>query len=919
MKISIPSRIENKLQQDAEWYAGIIMLGNNVQTYYTLSPVFFPDYTIHGMAHINMVLSLADQLIPEDSLSKMSSRDMAILVAAIIIHDIGMFITEDGLNELLKEEETVHPIRNLDITTWRDEWGSYRQKIKRYSDRELFRAFGDYSPLGSICTERANMVRKDYLVCGEFIRQQHHRLAHDVAVNFFPGAKNRDIFESTKFSQFERDIVGLIARSHGVAIRDTEPYISKTFADPLKPNGVPVFYLMTILRLADYLDAGQHRAPKELEQRQEISVPLSQQEWLWNQQIDANNYSWHPERKNLFIQADPQTTSDFVKIEKWLQSVQHELDISWSIIAEKYGGDTYQLSIHRIESNLLRPETRQTMNERFLTKEVKLVANVDLLKLLIQPLYGNDPTFGVRELIQNATDACIERKYLEPPSADYRPEVVVSIDTEKKTFSIKDNGIGMNEDVLLHYYLSAGSSYRFSDEWLKAFSQDRIAVVPRTGKFGVGVLSAFLLGPTIFVQTRHIKDSLGYEFSFTLEQDSIDVRRVPCETGTMITIALSDEILESLLKSSNFEFYSKKRWFDWYHFQEPTVQYYVDDQEVHKNREFVPQSNDTFPGWFSLDTKDYKAFQWRYEQRPRYYCNGIAIPDSKYYTIGTTAGMEMRPPSISLVDPACNLSIDLARASILRFPGESSFMKEAYKYYLAKLLTVCWDNIEDGSRNIRNGFSYCESYIYASDERRYILSRDGYTLLSAPFICKTKPGRILLACYQRKSGANALNLLQSCIPLYISPVERDRKAISFYRNVANGTVISSLLTSKGYKVKAELQRFWGEKVSFDEKKSKLQKSFFILNQEQTTHSDYYRYDSDKCHSPLPINENDLDPHLFPVVAEYSVSVECTLESNVMFEVMKQYLGADIWIPIDMKKRKEKFPYAFQELAHYMDE
>jgi hypothetical protein len=35
-------------------------------------------------------------------------------------------------------------------------------------------------------------------------------------------------------------------------------------------------------------------------------------------------------------------------------------------------------------------------------------ANADLLKLLVAPLYGNDPSIGVRELIQNAIDAVRE-------------------------------------------------------------------------------------------------------------------------------------------------------------------------------------------------------------------------------------------------------------------------------------------------------------------------------------------------------------------------------------------------------------------------------------------------------------------------------------------------------------------------------
>lgn len=917
MEISIPDRIKNKLLQgqDDIWYSGIVQLEQNIRNYYTLSPTFFPDYTIHGIAHVNMVLQMADHLIPDETLQKMSSRDLAILVAAVMIHDIGMFLTEDGLNKLLTWDDTAHFIRNLDTAAWTDEWYSYRQKIKRYSDRKLFQLFGDYIPLNEPCTDRSRMVRKDYLVCGEFIRQQHHRLAHDIAVNSFPGSKNQDVFASTSFSSADRDMIGLIARSHGMAVRDTETYILKTFADHRKPNGIPIFYLMVILRLADYLDAGQHRAPKELEARQEISVSISHREWIWNQQINADNYSWHPENKALLIQADPQTTSDFIKIETWLKSVQQELDLSWSIIAENYGADTYQLSIHRVKSNLSRPETRQAMGERFLTKEAKVTANADLLKLLIQPLYGDNPTFGVRELIQNATDACIERNHLEPASAAYQPEVTVSIDKKKKTFCIQDNGIGMNEDVLLHYYLSAGASYRFSDEWIKNFSQDRTAVIPRTGKFGVGVLSTFLLGSTVSVQTRHMNDPLGYAFSFTLEQDSIDVRRVSCEIGTTITIALSDETLKALLSPSSLDSYRKKKWFDWYHFRKPAVHYYIGGKEQHKITEFVPESNDSQPGWFSFDSKDYESFQWKYEGYSRHYCNGIAIPTCAQYTIGSQSGMQMSVPSLSLVDPACNLSINLARSSILKFPCENDFVVEAYKYYLAQLLTVSWDSIAAASENIQNGFSYRKD-AYRT-ENRYLLSKDGFTLLSAPFLCKARPGRVLLTCYQQKAGTGVLNLLHPNIPLCLSPVERDRKSIAFYKDVVSSEILSSHCRADGYRTFAQLYRFWGEKRSFDEKRNKLQKYFFAENQEMVTHPAYYRYDSYVCGSPLPIAEKDLDPHLFPILAEYGIRAENSLENNAMLKVIEQYLGDDVWIPFDMEKRKEKFPYAFQELATYM--
>ena len=73
----------------------------------------------------------------------------------------------------------------------------------------------------------------------------------------------------------------------------------------------------------------------------------------------------------------------------------------------------------------------------------KIIFNVsnELPKLLIGPLYGNDPTFGVRELLQNAVDSCREREFLE--KSEYHGLVKISIYSkeEKLYFEIKDNGL----------------------------------------------------------------------------------------------------------------------------------------------------------------------------------------------------------------------------------------------------------------------------------------------------------------------------------------------------------------------------------------------------------------------------------------------------------------------------------------------
>ena len=111
--------------------------------------------------------------------------------------------------------------------------------------------------------------------------------------------------------------------------------------------------------------------------------------------------------------------------------------------------------------------------------------------------------------MQNAVDACNARKYIaESRGEEYFPLVKIDIaeDAANKTciMKITDNGIGMDEDILLNYFLKAGSSFRKSTIWQKTFLDDEgHAQVQRSGKFGIGVLAAFLLGVKIHRLGQH--------------------------------------------------------------------------------------------------------------------------------------------------------------------------------------------------------------------------------------------------------------------------------------------------------------------------------------------------------------------------------------------------------------------------------
>ncbi len=909
MEILLPKRIREKILQDPTSNANIVNLSNNVFPYYTLSPCFFPDYTIHGTDHVNVVLDLADHLIPDETMAYLRPKEVAILVASIIIHDIGMFITEDGLERILVGERAGNLVQGLDREPWRDTWVAYCKKIKRCTDRELLRAFGDIEPIESICTTRNEMRRKDYLVCGEFIRRQHHRLAHEIALHGFMGSTDVDIFRNTDFTPSEKNLIGLLARSHGMPIRDTESYLKNTFVDITLPMNIHLFYLMLILRIADYLDAGQHRAPKVLQERQEIDVPISQGEWIWNRIIRYEDYIWSTDRMSLIIQASPETTSLFAKTEKWLHSLQQELDLSWAIMMEYYPRKSIQLSIHRIESNILKESTRAAMSQQFLIKETMLTANTDLLKLLIRPLYGNNPSFGVRELLQNAVDACTERKYLEQDE-NYHGEVIISIDSKNKMISITDNGIGMNEDVLRNYYLSAGSSYRYSDNWMADFTQDRKAQITRSGRFGVGVLSVFLLGTSVHVQTRHLKDSRGYEFDFTMNQESIDMRRVDCEVGTTITVELSEGTLSDLNKSG---YYADTRWFEWYAFGEPDVRYYKDGKEINppRSRSIVPQTDNEDPKWFSYNSPDYESFQWCYNNysEGEAYCNGILVKSIREGNFGVSTGMSIPAPRISIVDRMARIAIDLSRSTIFEFPDKDGFTPEAYRYLLAKLLLTKWDTREGSLAQIKARFSLSSSHWLTLP---YVFSKYGFLLKQDTFLAGIR--QLLRFGYYPDTLPSDFYNMQATVPIIYIPMSRKKVGSTTYKNFISGETYSS---------SPRACRIWGRQQEFDEAIKKLPQYFSKKYREQSTCPGYRRYDRKEIAEPTPaFVESHLDADIFPIAVEYSIGLSekdaVSEDKNIMLKLLREYLGQDIWIPINMDERVKKFPKAFKELQYYID-
>lgn len=919
-KIIIPNRLLEKL----DFVKDVENLCSNVKDYFFTSPYFFSEYTDHGISHIQKLLDICNKVIPDKCLSSINHREMSSIIISIIIHDIGMFVQKDGLKELVFGKYKDFKIEHLDIQTWGELWQNYKRAVLRYSDQKLIQLFGDAEVIKFPPDDMVDMTDKEVLLCGNFLREQHGRLVHHICLNGFPGKQSVDIFRNLEIDNEFRDVLGLIARSHSMGLRDGKQYLEHHYANFKFPKNIAVFYVMTLLRISDYLDAGFDRAPHAIDLMQSKKSPLSIQEFSWNSVIDYDDYNWNYQTDTLSIHADPQNSNQFLKIEMWLQNLQRELDLSWAVLGEYYGNNLNKnLSIRRIDSNILKTETRKQFEKRFVIRKAIIDTNPDILKLLIYPLYDEDPRFGIRELIQNAVDACNERKVLEQSKGNftYQGQISVNIDSKNDTITIKDNGIGMNAEIIINYYLISGASFRNSELWSKKFEIDGKSVIARTGKFGIGALATFLLGEIAYVKTRMFEkekeNDLGYSFEIEMSRENINIKRVTAEIGTEIVVISNKHIINQLVSNKQYP-----TWSDWFCFDSPSVKYFIDGLEKVHTDEYVPDDIEEFKGWFSLPTEQFKSYKWSYSYKPveniNSFCNGIPIPQMCELH-GEKFGFDLSNPTISLIDFDNNAKLNLARSRLMEFPCEEEFVEVGFKYLIAQLLSLPDVNSEEAYYEmIESGFPLGKSYGYNSTvcihPNPFLFYKNAFTLMSPTFLCKAKVDKLSVYCIKNSNKNKVFQKNEHPMNFcFIGEMKRRTFFLNSFTRIFEKSNANIMETLTNIQMKKSF--FDAELKDMLSKEGVLQKLYLI-----TETSDYYYYSmkpqaeclSSKLKTPYNIEQSNS----ILAVLTYEICYN-EKSQNKMSKIINKYLGDDIWIPYKLCERKAKFPFAFKTLKRYM--
>lgn len=244
------------------------------------------------------------------------------------------------------------------------------------------------------------------------------------------------------------------------------------------------------------------------------------------------------------------------------------------------------------------------------------VQTENIFPIIKKFLYSDHEIF-LRELIANATDATTKletyarRGEFNEELGDTTIQII--LDEDAKTLTIRDRGIGMNEEEVMKYLNQV--AFSSAAEFLDKYQEDASII----GHFGLGFYSAFMVAKKVDVRTRSYKGGDAVQWSCTGEPEYTLETIEKEDRGTDIVLHIADDSTEFLQNNRIQELLDKYCKFLPIQIQFGTKTEYVPteekDEEGNEKTEAteVPNLiNNTNPAWKKAPTEltdeDYEAF-----------------------------------------------------------------------------------------------------------------------------------------------------------------------------------------------------------------------------------------------------------------------------------------------------------------------
>lgn len=513
----------------------------------TIGKDTFADYTLHNPLHSRKLLHLAGYIIPDEVLSHLSSLELTVLIMSFYLHDLGMVLLYDDKAKILASD---------DFQAFIDTKESISSKFTAIR-KEIENAIGgEKSKFENVLSQLYNTALTEYL------RPQHASIEryNIVLEKVFDEADNEKIFQLEGVS-FKKELLE-ICQSHNepnTRLGLVDYLTSKMLFDVehhLCHQEFNMQYCAAILRIADILDFDMERTPDSLfraigiEDKQLPGFKISLREWTKQMAVHTVNIT----ENEIQVKADCNSPSIEHAVRMMCSMIEREIRDTFSIIRSAKADIA-----SRYYSSLPQTVRADIRSNGYTYKDYSIHLNEGAIKNLLMGnnLYANKYV-AVRELIQNAIDACQVRSSIDKYGYNPLVKVYISVDANSRRWLVvQDNGIGMDDKVLSDYFFKIGNSYYHSEEFKAIKKEKQIKNFFPTSRFGIGLLSVFMIGSVLKVTTSNRYSSRNDTLQRTLIVENTEslavVQEGPAtENGTKIEVQLhrdkdNDNFINGLL------------------------------------------------------------------------------------------------------------------------------------------------------------------------------------------------------------------------------------------------------------------------------------------------------------------------------------------------------------------------------------
>lgn len=130
--------------------------------------------------------------------------------------------------------------------------------------------------------------------------------------------------------------------------------------------------------------------------------------------------------------------------------------------------------------------------------QMKFKPSDHLIDLFVGQLVYSSPATAIRELLQNAYDACVLQKVDDP---SFSQSITFRVSRSQNWFSVEDNGIGMDEEAIKESFAKVGGP-KTEIPHLRDLIERGGVRAAQTAIFGIGILACFRIAENVTVSTK---------------------------------------------------------------------------------------------------------------------------------------------------------------------------------------------------------------------------------------------------------------------------------------------------------------------------------------------------------------------------------------------------------------------------------